>query len=52
MIFISYNGQISILEDHFTDIVRNCSIIADHKVILFANFVHLFEDESLDESES
>jgi len=45
MIFISYNGTINISENHFADIIRNCSIIADHRVILFPNFTHYFEEE-------
>lgn len=53
MIFLSYNGTINILEDHFSDIVRNCSIIAHHNVLLFPNFTHLFEPEEfrVDEEE-
>lgn len=51
MIFISYNGQLNIVEEHFADIVRNCSVASDHRVVLFANFTHFFQEEPLVVSE-
>lgn len=51
MMFVSYNGQLNLHEEHFGDIVRNCSIITDHRLVLFANFTHFFEQEELQLSE-
>ena len=51
MIFISYNGQLNISEDYFSDIVYQCSVIADHRVVLFPNFTHLFKQEEVPVSE-
>ena len=39
MIFVSYNGTLDIKEDHFNEIIKSLSIIADHKVCLFPNFI-------------
>ena len=58
MVFISYNGQLNIGEDYFSDIIRQCSVMADHRVILFPNFTHFYrqspmpipEDEMEDEN--
>ena len=55
MIFISYNDQLAINEDHFSDIIRQCSILADHRVILFPNFTNYYdfsEIQIVDEEEA
>lgn len=36
-IIVSYSGQLNIQEDHFNEIIRNLTIIADHRVMLFPN---------------
>lgn len=36
-IIISYNGQLDIYEDHFNEIIRNLTIIGDHRLMLFPN---------------
>jgi hypothetical protein len=43
IIFISYNGELVLEKDHWNDIVRNMTILAHHKVILFTNLTGLFK---------
>ena len=43
IILISYNGLLDIKEDQFSEMVRNLTIMADHKILLFPNLSELFE---------
>lgn len=42
-IIVSYSGQLDIKEDHFNEIIRNLTIIADHRVLLFPNMSGIFQ---------
>ena len=53
-IVVSYNGQLDIKEDHFNEIIRNMTIIADHRVLLFPNMSAIFRtkpEEAMEEEE-
>lgn len=38
-IMVSYNGYLNINEDHWNEIVKNLTIIADHKICMYVDFI-------------
>ncbi len=36
---MSYNGCLNINDDHWNEIVKNLTVIADHKVSLYVDFI-------------
>ena len=57
-IIVSYNGFLGLSEEHWNEIVKNLTIIADHKVSLFVDFIdklgskaNSFQDEDDEDGE-
>ena len=38
-VIVSYNGYLNLSEEHWNEIVKNLTIIADHKICLFVDFI-------------
>lgn len=45
-VIVSYNGFLNINEDHWNEIVKNLTIIANHKISLFVDFIDKLKGKS------
>lgn len=36
---VSYNGFLNLDEDHWNEIVKNLTIIGDHKICMYVDFI-------------
>ncbi len=50
-IVVSYNGYLNLAEEHWSEIVKTLTVIADHRVSLFVDFVDKLGAEEDDEQE-
>ena len=52
MVIVSYNGFLDVREEDFEAIVRDLTVLSDHKLVLFPNLsaMHQRSEAFLDES--
>ncbi len=48
---VSYNGYLNLADEHWSEIVKTLTVIADHRVSLFVDFVDKLGAEEDEEEE-
>jgi len=42
-VIVSYNGELDLKEQDFNEIIKDLTVLADHRVVLFTNMTGLFQ---------